>query len=255
MNDSRSTTKAPPAVPHEIETSIGGHGPESIPPGRTGGGDDWESRPPGSRGPRERIKLFRWCIGVTVVAIFALFIMVTIAAVSRKNNPATDPETGQIINDWKHIAIPPILWLNTLLLAASSFTLENARRRLFHESDVMREWLGLEPATRRASLPWLGISIVLGLGFFAGQWAAWNQLQTEGIFVSTNPSATFFYILTIGHALHLFGGMLGLIWCAVSSAVGARLPVRQVMVDATTWYWHAMGVLWIYVFAVMLILG
>jgi len=255
MTDPLSTTKTPAATPHEAQPSTGGNGPESVPPGITGGGDDWESRPPGSRGPRERIRLFRWCIALTVIAIFTLFIVVTAAAVARKNNPATDADTGQVINDWKHIEIPPILWLNTLLLAASSFTLEKARRLLFDESDVMREWLGLEPATRHASLPWLGLSIVLGAGFFTGQWAAWNQLQSVGIFEASNPSATFFYILTGGHALHLFGGMLGLIWCAVSSAVGARLPVRQVMVDATTWYWHAMGLLWIYVFAVMLILG
>lgn len=224
------------------------------PPINTSGGDDWENRPQGSRGPRERIRLFRICIAVTVIAIFALFLAITTAAVSRKNNPATDPTTGEIINTWQAITIPPILWLNTLLLAASSFTMEKVRRRLFHEGDVMREWLGVEDATRKKSMPWLGISIVLGFGFLAGQLTAWQQLQAQGIFIASNPSSSFFYVLTGAHAVHLFGGLLGLIWCAVSSAVGARLPVRQVMVDASTWYWHAMGLLWVYVFGVMLYL-
>src|SRR3989442_16036691 len=38
--------------------------------------------------------------------------------------------------DWQHFRLPPILYLNTLVLLASSFTLASARRRITPASAV-----------------------------------------------------------------------------------------------------------------------
>jgi len=179
-----------------------------------------------------------------------LFFAITSAAVASSGGQQ-DPSTGEVINPWRPLQIPSIVWLNTVLLVISSFTLEKARRRIFAEANAMSEWLGLDPAQRHPSAPWLGITLILAFGFFAGQFIAWRQLSVDGIYLSSNAHSNFFYILTGGHALHLFGGLLGLAWCAISTALGVRLPTRQVTLDATAWYWHAMGVLWLYVLGVM----
>jgi cytochrome c oxidase subunit 3 len=43
--------------------------------------------------------------------------------------------------------------------------------------------------------------------FRRGQALAWRQLKDRGIYVATNPSSSFFYVLTASHAFHLVGGV------------------------------------------------
>ena len=50
-----------------------------------------------------------------------------------------------------------------------------------------------------------------------GQWLAWGELNNRGFYVSTNPSSSFAFLLTIVHAVHLAGGMIALIFAASAS--------------------------------------
>jgi cytochrome c oxidase subunit 3 len=92
---------------------------------------------------------------------------------------------------------------------------------------------------------------VLGIAFFAGQGLAWNELHARGFFVATNPNSSFVFLLTIAHAIHLFGGMIALIWAASASLLKKPVEAQRITVDITAWYWHFMLVLWIYVFALL----
>jgi cytochrome c oxidase subunit 3 len=145
--------------------------------------------------------------------------------------------------DWKHLTLPPILFVNTLFLLASSATLEIARRR------VAAFARGLSSDRSSASL-WLTATLVLGLLFVAGQYMAWKQLRAQGLYLASNPNSSFFYVLTAVHALHVLGGLTGLL--RVNYLF--RRPVlalRRSTMDATSYYWHFMGVLWLYVLLVM----
>jgi cytochrome c oxidase subunit 3 len=145
--------------------------------------------------------------------------------------------------DWKHLNLPPILLLNTAFLLASSATLEIARRR------VTAFARGLAALRHSASF-WLTATLVLGLLFVAGQYRAWHQLRGEGLYLASNPNSSFFYVLTAVHALHVLGGLAGL----VRVNYLFRRPVfalRRSTLDATSYYWHFMGVLWLYVLFVM----
>ncbi len=138
--------------------------------------------------------------------------------------------------DWRHLTLPPILYLNTLVLFASSFALEVARRRI---AAFMR---GRESQVTTPTR-WLYISLFLGLLFVAGQYAAWLQLRSEGFYLATNPNSSFFYVLTAIHALHVLGGLTGL------ARVVYRLNrsiLRKSTLDATAYYWHFMDGLWLY---------
>jgi cytochrome c oxidase subunit 3 len=135
-----------------------------------------------------------------------------------------------------HITLPPVLYLNTLVIIASSFTLEIARRRIASFMGGVKD-----PAANPAR--WLYITLFLGLLFVAGQTFAWMQLRSQGFGLATNISYSFFYVLTVAHALHVFGGLGGLV------RVIAKLNksvLRRSTLDATSRYWHFMGALWLY---------
>ncbi len=142
--------------------------------------------------------------------------------------------------DWQRIALPNILFLNTLILLASSITLEASRRHFapaglrFNESNRFE--------------PWLYATVFLGVLFVAGQYVAWLQLRAEGIYLASNPSSSFFYVLTATHALHVMGGLSGLIYVM---AKARKLTLRQSTLDIASRYWHFMDVLWIYLLALL----
>jgi cytochrome c oxidase subunit 3 len=90
---------------------------------------------------------------------------------------------------------------------------------------------------------WLYITLFLGLLFVAGQYVAWSQLRAEGLYLATNPSSSFFYVLTATHALHVLGGLGGLIYVIRKLSKSA---LRRSQLVATARYWHFMGILWLY---------
>ena len=51
---------------------------------------------------------------------------------------------------------------------------------------------------------------VFALAFLAGQLWAWRQLDAAGYYLTANPAAAFFYLITGVHGLHLFGRPRGL---------------------------------------------
>ncbi len=135
-----------------------------------------------------------------------------------------------------HITLRPVLYLNTLLIIASSFTLEIARRRI-------ASFMGGVRNQAAGPARWLYITLFLGLLFVAGQTFAWIQLKSQGFGLATNISYSFFYVLTVAHALHVFGGLGGLV-----RVIGKlnQSVLRRSTLDATSRYWHFMGVLWVY---------
>jgi len=123
--------------------------------------------------------------------------------------------------DWTPIALPSLLWANTLVLLASSAT--------------------AEAACRLSSKVWLPATMALGLLFLLGQVGAWNQLARQGIYLPTNPHAAFVYVLTAAHGLHLIGGTIALGWSAF------RAEALRTVAN----YWHFMGFVWLYVLLVL----
>ena len=144
--------------------------------------------------------------------------------------------------DWRHFTLPSVLYLNTLVIIASSITLEVARRQV---AAFMSGAQNTETKKDQAASParWLYITLFLGLLFVAGQTFAWLQLRAQGFGLATNISYSFFYVLTVAHALHVFGGLGGLVR-VISKLHNSVL--RRSTLDATARYWHFMGALWLY---------
>jgi cytochrome c oxidase subunit III len=143
--------------------------------------------------------------------------------------------------DWRHIALPSVLFFSTLMLVVSSFTLEVARRR------VAAFMTGVDTRAGIAKF-WLYLTLGLGLLFVAGQYMAWLQLRAQGLYLATNPNSSFFYVLTAIHGLHVLGGLAGLLRVIRKFA---QSTLRRSTLAATSYYWHFMGVLWIYLFVLL----
>jgi cytochrome c oxidase subunit 3 len=75
------------------------------------------------------------------------------------------------------------------------------------------------------------------------------QLRSQGFALATNISYSFFYVLTVAHAIHLLGGLGGLI--RVIGKVHNSV-LRRSTLNATSLYWHFMGALWLYLLLLLL---
>jgi cytochrome c oxidase subunit III len=145
-------------------------------------------------------------------------------------------------SDWQPLALPRILLFSTALILISSVTLETARRKL-------------KSAAAKAYKPWLLLTMLLGLGFVASQLFAWRELVRQGVYVSSNPHSSFFYLLTAAHGVHLLGGLAALAYLAIRSRAPQEnqlaITKAQAGADAVTLYWHFMDFLWIYLFVLL----
>jgi cytochrome c oxidase subunit III len=182
-----------------------------------------------------------------------LFVSFTTAYVVRKAGAVWDPSRNDYSSNWTPLVLPiGILLLNTFVLTVSSLTLEVARRRA--AEDVVLTPIADIPGIRVSvthALPWVWTTIVLGLGFLVGQAYAWHELRLENITFGTTASSSFFFILTGVHAVHLAGGILALLYAGLTQWLHRSPEMRRIVIDVTAWYWHFMGALWVYVFALL----
>jgi cytochrome c oxidase subunit 3 len=72
--------------------------------------------------------------------------------------------------------------------------------------------------------------------------------RSQGLYLATNPSSSFFYVLTAVHAVHVLGGLGGLIYCIRKLH---RSTLRRNALVATARYWHFMGALWVYLLVLL----
>jgi cytochrome c oxidase subunit III len=165
-------------------------------------------------------------IWVVVYAITMTFAALTSALIVRKGSSL----------DWQSFTLPSILYLNTALILGSSVTLEIARRRV-------ATFMGGVAIPGESPARWLYITLVFGLLFVTGQYVAWSRLRAEGLYLATNPSSSFFYLLTAAHVLHVLGGLVGLLY-----VIGKlrKSELRRSTLDAASRYWHFVDILWVY---------
>lgn len=165
-------------------------------------------------------------IWVVLFAISMMFAAFTSALVVRKGSAL----------DWRTFKMPSILFFNTFVLFASSFTLEVARRRI-------AAFMGHLTSQVENPARWLYVTLFLGLLFVGGQYVAWSELRAQGLYLATNPSSSFFYVLTATHALHVLGGLAGLGYVMRKLGNGS---LRRSTLNAAARYWHFMDLLWVY---------
>lgn len=193
------------------------------PPRSGDGGDPGDS---GSSFPISRAHLAMW---ILLTAVIMLFAGLSSAFIVLRGVP-----------QWQNITLPRLVWVSTLILVASSVAIEFAR------SAVRKDQNG-------AVKQWLSICGILGFGFLAGQFAVWRQLVKAGVYLSTTLHSGFFYVLTGLHAVHLAGGLVGLV-LVLQKAFGDQLTsANHESLKVWALYWHFMDIIWLYCFLLLLL--
>ena len=201
--------------------------PPPIDPGW--GGDDDN---PGGRGAGRRASFTG--LFVLLAASTMVFAAFTSAFVVRRG--LSD------MNDWVSVHKPPILFVNTAILLASSFLLDSSRR-------------ALKAGQRTKFNFWWSAATAAGILFLIGQAYAWYQLKQAGVYVATNPASSFFYVLTASHAFHLIGGLAALVYVDIQ-ALRLRLgPAKRTAIDVSAIFWHFLDGLWLYLMILFYVWG
>ena len=193
--------------------------------GNDGGNAGGEPRPEPRRASPKK---YSTAIALGMLSILMFFMVLTAAfVVLRVNN----------LHTWSPIRLPSILWLNTAVLLASSATLELARRKLQVDSlgGFKQMW---------------ALTTILGMIFLAGQVIAWRHLAAEGVYMTSRLSSSFFYVFTALHAVHLLGGVCALFYVGLRNFEAARVS-RFVAAEVTSYYWHFMDGLWLFLLALL----
>jgi cytochrome c oxidase subunit 3 len=210
-----------------IISDIGGGGGGNEPPRGGGGGGDADK---GGRPRKPPQRRYSTAITLGTISISMFFLV---------------PCTAFIVlaltsKAWVPLHLPKILWLNTAILLASSCTLRKARKRL-----SLIDFPGFRKLWRATT--------ILGALFVIGQLIAWLQLVRAGVYIAANQATSFFYIFTAAHALHLLGGIAALLYVSVRDFEKGQIS-RVTAVEITSFYWHFMDGLWVFLL-VLLFLG
>ena len=173
----------------------------------------------------DQVKLGLWLFLATVTMLFAAF---TSAYVVRRSG-----------SDWRHVALPSLLWINTAVLALSSVAVELAQLR------------GRRGGWTSAAFA-MAAAFALGVAFLAGQVVAWRQMMAAGVYLPTSPHSSFFFMLTGAHAVHIAAALVVLAWGAAVTLNGAASPrVWAGRMSVCRTFWHFLGGVWLFLFALV----
>jgi cytochrome c oxidase subunit III len=193
-----------------------------------------QASPAGAITRPERSETGVW---VGILAIIMMFAALTSAMIVRQG----------AAQDWKHFELPRILYVTTLILLGSSYTLSIACKKLAIVAKTPNESTGLY----KDGMDWMYVTLALGILFVVGQVLGWRTLSREGVFLASNPSSSFFYVFTATHAVHLLGGVAALLYM-IRKLDKTNETAQTTGLRALAIYWHFMDGLWLYLFVLLL---
>ncbi len=172
-------------------------------------------------------KFALWLFIVTIVMLFAALTSAYIVKQSDGN--------------WLSFDLPSIFIVNTLIIAISSFTMHLAY--LAAKKDALKKITLM-----------LIITVILGIIFLIGQYVSWSELVKNDVyFVSNYASASFIYIFTGLHGLHIVSGVIFLFITLMSSLKSRINSNNLVQIEMCMTYWHFLGGLWLYLYLFLLL--
>jgi len=134
-----------------------------------------------------------------------------------------------------HVGLPAV---GLLILLTSSITCEIAHKMMLKDK-------------RGACKDWLIVTIVLGLVFLALQGYEWGIFVGHGFTIASNSFGTLFYALTGFHGFHVMTGLIMLLLVYGRLEIGHYSKRRHFSMQAASWYWHLVDVVWVFVFTLI----
>ncbi len=150
---------------------------------------------------------------------------------------------NRVQSDMPAIKLPPLFYVNTLLLIASSYILTRCKKAYLQDDTRMYQ-------------VYLWITMLLSVVFLGAQVFAWLQLFNSGILVNHSNMASFVYLISAVHFAHVIFGIPFLALFIYSAHKKMKEPVSVLVyfsdpdkarkLRLLTIYWHFLDVLWIY---------
>jgi len=133
----------------------------------------------------------------------------------------------------------PLPIILTVLLVASGFTAHNAQTAIRRDD-------------RDRFQGWLIVTILLGVGFLAGQAYEYSMLIfKDGFTISSGIYGTAFFSLTGLHGLHVTAGVTVLIGVLIRAFMGHFSSRSHFGVEGSVLYWHFVDVVWLALYATL----
>ncbi|BAL22528.1 cytochrome c oxidase subunit 3 [Azoarcus sp. KH32C] len=192
----------------------------------------WLPQPaPAEHTPRPAAAIGLHMLIAVIAVLFGLFVLAVVIRSQQPDWQALVDEPGAPLAN----AAP--LWVNTALLAMSSLALQAAASASRHGRVAVRSALALAGC--------------FALAFLVGQGLVWRQFVAHGHFVASHPAASFFYLLTGLHGLHLAGGLVA--WARVTLRAWRAPPSAGAdpAVALCARYWHFLLAVWLVLFALL----
>jgi len=123
--------------------------------------------------------------------------------------------------------------INTALLLSSGVTLTFAHH-------------ALRAGHRAQCIRFMWVTVLLGMLFLGVQGYEYHHLYTElNLKLSSGAYGSTFFMLTGFHGLHVFIGMLMLLFITIRLMNGNFTPERHFGFEGAAWYWHFVDVVWL----------
>ncbi|MEH6586843.1 MAG: cytochrome c oxidase subunit 3 [Halioglobus sp.] len=157
------------------------------------------------------------------------------------NGSFTSPETSMAFAEASHWYHWLPMW-NTLILLTSSFTCHVAH-------------MGILDGNKKKFNLWLGITVFLGVAFLFLQVAEYYEAYAHfGLTLKSGVYGSTFFMLTGFHGFHVFMGMTMLAIQLIRSLRGQFTVDDHFGFEASSWYWHFVDVVWVFLFLFVYIL-
>ncbi len=156
----------------------------------------------------------------------------------------------RIQSDLPPIQLPALFLINTVILLGSSYTMVRAKKAYLADDTEGYQRM-------------LWYTLFLSIFFMVMQSVAWYQLFSQQIYITSDNSAGYLYVISALHFAHVIGGLpfLGLFLYRartymqepVSVLVYFSDPDKRLNLRLLTIYWHFLDGLWIYLVVFFLI--
>ena len=185
------------------------------------------------------LKLGMWVFLLSEVMFFTGLIGAYI--ILRYAHPEAWTEPGTVLN-------VPLTAFNTFVLICSSVT-------------MVKAFAAIEAGDQRGLRLWLLATVFLGAFFLSVQAIEYYKLVEEGFVPVVARYASeggplygmTFYTLTGFHGAHVAGGIIFMTVMLVRSMAGQFSASRHEAIEACSFYWHFVDVVWIALFATLYI--
>ena len=180
---------------------------------------------------KKKIHPHKFTLWVAIGSILMMFAGLTSAFIVKSNQ-----------TNWVTIDMPSVFWVSTVVMLASSLTIQLSLRS-FKQREMNRYRM------------LVALTLLLGIAFIVLQWFGFQDLWKQHITFRGAGAGQFLYVIFGLHALHVAGGVLALMIILGKAYAGRVRIYSSVPIEVAATYWHFVDLLWLYLLVFFLIIG